>query len=349
MLKCSAEGYLQTLQKSAHALSSVLQEKEVIQILLEQVTAALSIDKALVLLLGREGDRMRPAGAVGLGDDYLKKMPLRLADRKIDRRVLNGELVVIADARREPDFPHGIEVEEGIRGMAAVPMSVRDRVIGVLHVYGDTIGTFEPEELVLLRAMTDLGALALEKVGLRRSLYRIAEAVSSSLDLATMLQQVLEAAVEEMGLKAGTIRLLDSKGKLLRLAASFGLSEAYRAKGEVHLNKSEIDRRALQGEAVVLHDIHHQPGFEYFKEAAQEGILSVLAVALNLKTRNLGVMHVYSATPRHFGPVAVSFLQSVADLVGLAIENAQLYAALKARYKDLKLDLADWHRFLALG
>jgi GAF domain-containing protein len=47
--------------------------------------------------------------------------------------------------------------------------------------------------------------------------------------------------------------------------------------------------------------------------------------------------------------VAITFLQSVADLVSLAIENAELYAALQARYKDLKLDLADWQRFLALG
>jgi GAF domain-containing protein len=68
-----------------------------------------------------------------------------------------------------------------------------------------------------------------------------------------------------------------------------------------------------------------------------------------LKDRKLGVMRVHAAVPRHFGPVAITFLQSVADLVSLAIENAELYAALQARYKDLKLDLADWQRFLALG
>jgi hypothetical protein len=29
--------------------------------------------------------------------------------------------------------------------------------------------------------------------------------------------------------------------------------------------------------------------------------------------------------------------------------NAELYAALQARYEDVKLDVAEWHRFLALG
>jgi hypothetical protein len=39
----------------------------------------------------------------------------------------------------------------------------------------------------------------------------------------------------------------------------------------------------------------------------------------------------------------------MANLISLAILNAQLYTALKARKKDLELDLADWYRFLALG
>jgi hypothetical protein len=51
MAKCSAEFYPETLQKTAHALSSVLQETEVIQILLEQVVSAVSGQKALVFLL----------------------------------------------------------------------------------------------------------------------------------------------------------------------------------------------------------------------------------------------------------------------------------------------------------
>ncbi|MGQ9668016.1 MAG: GAF domain-containing protein, partial [Anaerolineae bacterium] len=75
----------------------------------------------------------------------------------------------------------------------------------------------------------------------------------------------------------------------------------------------------------------------------------VLVVPLVIKDRPLGVMRAYSARPRHFGPMAVNFLRSVAGLVALAIENAQLYASLRARYEDLKIDLADWYRFLALG
>lgn len=349
MVKCNAEGYLETLQKTAHALSRALQEREIVELLLEQVASALSLPKALVLLLGREGDRFVLFGSLGLGEDYLKGMSLGLDESPINRRVLAGELVVVEDAAAEPEFSGPTAASEGLGAIVAVPMSVRDSVIGVLHVYVETAGAIEPEEFVLLRAMTDLGALALEKVRLGESLFRIAEAISSSLELEPMLQRVLNATVERMWLKAGSIRLLKPKENVLHLVASHGLSEAYLAKGEVHLEKSEIDRRVLRGEVVVVHDVQHESGFEYVKEAAEEGIQSILAVPLTLKTRTLGVMRVHSARPRRFGPVAVTFLKSAADLVSLAIENAHLYAALEARHKELKLDLADWHRFLALG
>ncbi|MFZ0610869.1 MAG: GAF domain-containing protein [Desulfobacterales bacterium] len=349
MVTCRAEGYLETLQKTAHALSSVLQEEEIIELLLEQVATALSISKALALLLGPEKDQLLVAGARGLGNDYLKTLAQGSSGGGINRSVLDGELVRVAAMDREPEFFFPAAAAEGLKGLVAVPMTVRDHVIGILHVYVDDVATFQPEEVVMLQAMTDLGALALEKVRLRRSLYRVAEAMSSSQDLESMLQRVLEAAVEEMWLKAGTIRLLEPDGNLLRLVASHGLSQKYCLKGEVHLRKSAIDDRVLKGETVVLHDIQNEPGFEYPRAAAEEGILSILAVPLTRKNKNCGVIHVYSTRPRHFGPVAVTFLKSMANLISLAILNAELYAALKARKKDLELDLADWYRFLALG
>jgi GAF domain-containing protein len=155
--------------------------------------------------------------------------------------------------------------------------------------------------------------------------------------------------VKEMWLKAASIRLLDAKGQTLQLVAASGLSDAYLAKGDVHVAKSPSDQQALKGEVVVLYDVERETGFEYPAEAAREGIRSVLVVALKLQERNLGVMRVYSARPRHFGAVAITFLSSVADLVALAIENAGLYAALHDQYENLKLDLAEWYRFLALG
>ncbi len=344
------ERYLRLLRDVADALSGTLKESEVIEVLLAQVASALGARGVLVRLLSPDGDQLLLSGALGLSDAYLKKGPVRVTESPVDRRVLAGEVAVITDVTREPalQYPQAAATE-GLRGMVAVPLSVRGRVTGVVRVYLDREDAPSPEDLLLLSTLANLGALALEKVNLHQSLYRIAEALNASLELQPMLQRVLEATVKEMGLKAASVRLLDSKHQILALVASYGLSEGYLAKGEIHVARSPIDQRVLQGETVVLYDVQHEPGFEYPEEAVREGIRSVLVAPVKLKERPLGVMRAYSARPRYFGPVAMSFLASVAGLVGLSIENAELYAALQARYQDLKLDLAEWHRFLALG
>jgi GAF domain-containing protein len=341
---------LSVLRETAHALSSALEEQEVIQDLLAQTVSALNAHGALVRLISPDGDELLPVGALGLSETYLEKGPVGIAESQVDQRVLAGEVVVIPDVTRESGFQYPeAAARERLRGMVAVALSVRGRAIGVLRVYVDDVNDLQPEDLLMLSTLADLGALALEKVRLHQSLYRIAEALNTSLELEPMLQRVLEATVKEMGLKAASIRLLDPRSQILRLVAAHGLSEAYLAKGEVHVARSPVDQRALQSEVVVLYDVEHQSGFEYPEEAAREGIRSVLAVPLKLKDRTLGVMRVYSARPRHFGRVAINFLTSVADLVALAIESAELYAALQAQYEDLKLDVAEWYRFLALG
>jgi GAF domain-containing protein len=347
--KHGATACLESLQRTAHMLSAVFTEAEIVKILLNQVTSALASRKALVLLITGGGDELLVAGAVGLGESYLAKMRGPVSDAPVNQRALAGELVVIPDVTSDPAFPRALAVAEDLEGLVAVPLSVRDRAIGVIHVYTDGPLETSPNELPLLSALTELGALALEKARLSQSLYRIAEALSSSLELEPMLQQVLHSTVEGMWLMAGSIRLLDPKRRTLHLVAAYGLSKAYLDKGEEHVARSEIDRRVLKGEAVVLHDVEHDSGFEYPEEATREGIRSILVVPLKVKDRPLGVMRVHSGRPRHFGLVAITFLRSIADLVGLAIENAELYGALKARYKELKLDLADWYRFLALG
>jgi GAF domain-containing protein len=341
---------LRAMGETAHALSAASHESEIISTLLQQVVTVFSARGAVVRLLGPDGQELLLAGAQGLSDAYLHKGAVRVAESQIDQRVLNGEVLVISDVTQEPGFQYSEEAGgEGLKGVAVVPLKVRESVIGVLRVYVDDASELSPEDLILADILTDLGAVALEKVRLHEALYRIAEALNSSLEMNPMLQRVLEATVERMRLKAASVRLLNPKDQVLHLVASYGLSEAYLSKGAVHFGRSKVDQKVLSGESVVIFDVAEDRDFEYSVQATEEGIRSILVVPLRLKERILGSMRVYSARPRHFGPVDTGFLTSVSGLVAMAIENSELYSALRARYEDLQVDLADWYRFLALG
>ena len=341
---------LTIMQGAAHRLSGALKESQVIQILLEQAMLAFHARAALVRLLSPDGEELLLGGSVGLSDAYLNKGVVWMSESGVDRHVIAGEAIVIEDISEEPGFQYPDEADaEGLRSAIAVPLKVRENVIGLLRVYLSSANQVGDDELHLASCLADLGALALEKVRLHQSLFRIAQVLNSSLELQEMLDRMLDTVVHEMGLRAASIRLLDAKRQRLLLAAASGLSAEYLAKGPVLVANSRVDQRVLAGEIEVLHDVSTGSGFEYPSEAAQEGIRSVLVVPLKLQDRALGVMRVYSARPRHFSAVGTTFLTSIADLVALAIERAELHAVLQDQYEDLRLDLAEWHRFLALG
>ncbi len=341
---------LLVVNEITHKLSGILDESEAVQLFLSEIISELDADGALLRMLNPAGDTLTLLGAAGLSEAYLKKGNVKLVESEVDQRVMKGEVVVVQDVTSEPGFQYPEEAgKEGLRGMVVVPLTVRNRQVGVLRVYITDVNILSQVKITLLCILADMGALTIEKIRLHQSLYRIAKALNSTLNLEELLNKVLEATVVELGLKAASIRLFDPRRQVLRLVAAFGLSEAYLEKGDVHVDKSPIDKRVMQGETVVLYEVATEPGFEYPKAAVREGIRSVLVVPLLLRERAIGVIRVYSSQPRSFGKVAITFLTSVAGLVALSIENAELYSALNKQYEDLKLDLAEWYRFLALG
>src|SRR5690242_21935679 len=79
------------------------------------------------------------------------------------------------------------------------------------------------------------------------ALYQVALTISSSLELAEVLQSVVKSITEAMQVKACVLRLLDSRTGQLQLSAVYGLSSGYLAKGPVDVEHSPIDSEALSG------------------------------------------------------------------------------------------------------
>jgi GAF domain-containing protein len=322
----------------AHTINGSLDLDTTLQSILTAVHETLGLDAATIRLLNPDADALEPAASIGVGLDILEGLPAKVTPGGIHARVLAGETV----------HQHGMgPASDG--GLLATPLQVRGRVIGSLTLYCAARCNLDEPTVTLVQGVADLAAVAIENARLHTSLFRIAAAMTSSLELQPMLNQVLSATVLEMGLKAAAVRLVDPSGKRLELVAAHGLSEGYLGKGPVQISHSPIDQRVLAGQPATVYNVVEDPGFQYRAEAESEGIRSVLAVPLQVKERIVGVMRVYSAQPRSFTPVGIAFLQSVSGMVGVAIENAKLYEALQARYEGLKTDVSEWYRFLTLG
>lgn len=165
--------------------------------------------------------------------------------------------------------------------------------------------------------------------GYWRALYAAAHDLTSTLEPAVVLSRLARSAVEALGAKASTLRLLEPDGHTLTASASYGLSEGYLRKGSVDVSHSPVDREALSGRKVWLEDVRKDPRFQYPEQAAREGLVSLLCVPLIAHGQAIGILRIYTGEPRSFRPEEVEFLDAIASLGAIAVENARLYERLQ--------------------
>lgn len=167
------------------------------------------------------------------------------------------------------------------------------------------------------------------------ALYEVAKVISASLDMATVLDEIVKSVAVAVGAKASSIRLLDSRKKTLIMGASYGLSKGYLRKGPVLIKESGLDQKAMTGQLIWIKNAQTDPGFQYGAGAKAEGIKSVIVVPLKVEKNVIGVLRVYTDKIREFNEPETKFLESVANLSALALENARLHQALKTNYELL--------------
>lgn len=167
------------------------------------------------------------------------------------------------------------------------------------------------------------------------ALYDVVRVINASLELGTVLEEIVKALADAMNVKAASIRLLDSRRRSLVMGASFGLSKGYIRKGPVLVKESGLDQKVLKGELIWIKDAQTDPDFQYGAGAKAEGIRSVIVAPLVTGKKVIGVLRVYSDKIREFTKQEMLFLEAVANLSAIALDNARLHQALKTNYELL--------------
>ncbi len=171
-----------------------------------------------------------------------------------------------------------------------------------------------------------------------KALYEALEKIVGSLDHDQVMQRVVESMVQALQVKACSIRILDHRRRKLILGASTGLSTGYIRKGPVLIEASALDREALQGKTLYVENAQSDPRWQYPEKARQENIFSVLVAPLTAEGKAVGVLRIYSGEVRAFDPEEMRFLEAMARISGLALENARLHQSLRTDFEMLVAD-----------
>jgi signal transduction protein with GAF and PtsI domain len=338
--------YLRSFIEISKTLGSTLAVNELLDLIVRQATDAMNLKGATIRLINPKTNTMELVASVGLSDKYLAKGPVGLDKSIAD--ALTGRPVAIFDATSDPRMQYPQEAkEEGIASMVAIPMVYKGTVIGVMRLITAEPREFTLDEVDFACAIAELGAQAISnarmfesrtrELNFLKGLQEVSKAINSALDVKKVLQLLVKTASTALDIKAAAVRLLDDKRQQMELVAFYGLSERYINKGPVTADKSIAE--AMLGKAVSIYDVGLDNRATYPKEAAEEGIKSILSVPISLKGNVIGVLRIYTAEHRDFTDDEITFISSLAEQAALAMENARMFQKLKGEYEELMSDL----------
>jgi PAS domain S-box-containing protein len=157
------------------------------------------------------------------------------------------------------------------------------------------------------------------------ALYDVTAVASASLDLETVMGESLARVLEVMDCELGFIHLIEDEAGQLRLAASLNATPELVADITSILPGTGIAGRVVQqGAPVVVPSLRNDPHALPAAQRLSPG-QAYLGAPMRAKGRVVGVLGVIGREAQQFGVEEVALLASIADQVGVAVDNARLY------------------------
>jgi signal transduction histidine kinase len=248
-------------------------------------------------------------------------------------------------------------------------MICEGQVIGAIFVGRSRPGLFSDRQVELLKLFAEQAVIAVQNVRLfnqletrthqltrsvreLKALGEIGQAVSSTLDLETVLGTIVSRAAELSGMDGGSIYEYDEAREEFHLHSAHRMpDELVEALRATPMRKGEgaIGRMALTGEPVEIRDIADEGSYQsrVRELLVRLGYRSLLAVPLLRENRLLGGLVVNRSIPGTFPGEVIDVLKTFATQSALAIQNARLFREIEQKSRELEAASRHKSEFLA--
>jgi signal transduction histidine kinase len=304
-------------------------------------------------------------------EEHRALYPIRPGRDAVAARVVQSRVPVqIADFFADAEYAHKEGARKmGIKSGFGAPMMRNSQILGAIVVARAETGLVPDKLSGLLQTFADQAVIAIENVrlfkeleerttqltrsvGELRALGEVGQAVSSTLDLETVLSTIVSRATALAGMDAGAIYEYDEARGEFYLHTADRLQDevvtALRA-GPIRKGEGALGRMAMAGEPAQIRDIMTDASYQSrLREVVLRlGYRSLMAVPLMRDDHMLGGLVVYRKTPGEFAPEVITLLKTFATQSALAIQNARLYREIEVKSKELEAASRHKSEFLA--
>lgn len=300
-------------------------------------------------------NHLRFRASTGMKKDFSKlRHSIRLGQGIVGYVAKSGVEFLAQDVRQEKQYRTHHSLTE-TRSEIALPLRVENRILGVLDVQSDRLNAFHEIDLVVLRALADNVALAIEGARLYSGLQNKAEqisavfdvsrAITSILELDTLLDQVVVLIqkhfkfpyVHLFSVHTGRRKIFYQAGSGARSSAMENSELAYDLDDPCGL----IPWAVQEGRTIVANDVRKEPRYRV-TNLPPVNTRSEMAIPLTFAGEVLAVLDIQSDKLNAFDEDDQSVIEALAGSIAIAIRNANLY-----RTEQWRREVADSFRDVA--
>jgi len=343
----------------------------VLETLIENATRLCGAEGGLIARYDGEVFRMvAEYGASPEFSEYWRRNVIRPGRGSVTARAaLERRTVHVVDVLADPEYDlHDAQRVGGYRSVLCVPMLRQDDLIGLFVMWRTEVRAFTDKQIGLVTTFADQAVIAIENVRLLQELQartrelgrsvdelkalgEVGQAVSSTLDLETVLATIVSRATQLSGMDAGAIYEYDEAREVFELRATENLEdEIVQSLRATPIRKGEgaTGRMAQAREPIQIPDIVDESYQSPVRDALlRSGYRALVAVPLLQEDHLIGGLTVNRKAPGAFALEVIELLKTFATQSALAIQNARLFREIADKSRQLEAASRHKSEFLA--
>jgi sigma-B regulation protein RsbU (phosphoserine phosphatase) len=308
----------------------------------ELVRKVIDYEIFAILLLNERAQELRIRFQIGYPRELAERAKIKVGQGVTGRAAQTRQAVLVEDVTREDGYIEGVP---NVRSELAIPLIVKNRVIGVIDLEAREPGYFTDEHRRLLTLIGSRMAVGIENAQLYTRTTRqartllllneISRELTSILNVDELLKRIAELLNRIIDYQMFSILLLDEGGEKLVHRFSLRFQESIHLKHDIPLGRGLVGAAASEKAAVLVPDVSKDPRYIM----ANPETKSELAVPLIYKDKVIGVLDLEHTRRGFFTEDHKRTITTLAAQVAIALENARLYEQIARQERRLERDL----------
>jgi sigma-B regulation protein RsbU (phosphoserine phosphatase) len=300
-----------------------------------------------ILLLNDRTQELYVRFQIGYPASIAERIRLKVGEGVTGMAAQRREAVLVNDVSENRNY---IDAIPHVRSELAVPLIVKNKVIGVIDIEAPQANYFTEDHKRLLMLIASRMAIGIENARLftranRQAktlllLNEISRELTSILNLDHLFKRIGELLNRLIDYQMFSILLLDPTGEKLQHRFSLRFKMNVHLKHEIPLGRGLVGYAADHKEAVLVSDVSKDPRYIALNPETR----SELAVPLIYKDNVIGVLDIEHTRRGYFTEDHRRTITTLAAQVAIAIENAQLYEQINRQERRLERDLSLAHK-----